>query len=160
MRPLLSYLLYFCVFFGGCSSRNSIDELLTEYPQHRTQLRDLRESLNSLKKECGVNGFVSKYDGRRDLVARSSGDLISLPAATENCSGQQLRLSTLRQLAYDIGIDSVHLLDDELWVTVKGGGALGGDFGYLYSERADRAVTSDDFVSVGGDSYWYVFVRR
>ena len=148
----------------ACSLESTLDSLANQFPRHKSELSRLVSVWQTLHSEVSLNGYMNgytRYCESPPCVRIGNGEeQISIKVAQQRFPKSSDQLTQLAKLAESLKLDYVSLEFDEYFVsTMKGGGALGGDSGYLFAPNGSsphRAVKH--FKPIPNESYWYAFV--
>jgi hypothetical protein len=151
------------VFLVACSLDSTLDTLASQFPKHRTELQQLAGLIETLHGEIGMTGYTRfcKSSPSPPCIRIGDGDdTTSLDVALKKFPHERDQLAQISNLATSLKLDYVGVyLGEYIRVTMKGGGTLGGDVGYLFSIKGgapSRAVKY--FKEIPGEEKWYAFV--
>jgi len=148
----------------GCSLESTLDSLVSQFPKHKSTLRSLISVWQTLHSEVSLKGYINgpaRYCESPPCIRIGNGDeQISLKDAQKRFPKSSDQLTQLAQLADSLKLDYLSLeLGEYFVVTMKGGGTLGGDSGYLFAPQGNSPHRAAKHIKpIPSESYWYAFV--
>lgn len=144
------------------NSAGNICERTKYFSQYRQDLYMLRDLMIKLDQTTNIRGFISKMGEDRDLLNLNAGGLVPLNKAIDHEFAAYK--NDLLKVKSIVGINRIGYINIEdgkaLWVTMSGGGALGVDYGYVWTQ--DQPLPTDHKLRscvIPGEPNWYVFSR-
>ena len=151
------------VFLCACSLDSTLDTLASQFPKHRTELQQLAGLVTTLHEEIGMTGYTRfcKSSPPPPCIRNGDGDdTTSLDVALKNFPHESDQLAQLSSLAKGLKLDYIGVyLGEYIRITMKGGGTLGGDVGYLFLMKGGAPSRAAKYFKViPGEEKWYAFV--
>ena len=147
------------VFLCACSLDSTLDTLAGQFPKHRTELQQLAGLITTLHGEIGMKGYT-RFCKSPPCVSIGDEDDTPLDVTLKKFPHERDQLAQINNLAESLKLDYIHVYQGEyIRITMKGGGTLGGDVGYLFSIKGgapSRAVKY--FKEIPGEEKWHAFV--
>lgn len=142
----------------ACSAETTLHSLQKDFLQHKGELNEIKDLMLSLSDSAGDFRFLSSTD-MLDFFDNQPRVSVS-EALNSRFPKHKVDLLKVQAIVHDLGIAyvSVEKASRTVWVTMKGGGVLGADKGYLYA--GGRHISSyrlDHVIPIPGESNWYAF---
>lgn len=147
------------VSIAACSLESTLDSLGNQFPRHKSELSSLVSVLQALHAEVSLNGYTRYSESPPTVRIGNSQERIPLAVAQERLPKSSDHLIRLAKLAENLKLDYLSVQFGEYFViTMKGGGTLGGDIGYVYTQKGNLpGGVVKYFKPIPGESYWYAF---
>lgn len=145
----------------ACTLESSLNSLKKDFPKYKSELYELKDLMLNLSSAAKDFRYFS---GREtDLVDffDTQGRIPTSRALETKFRTNRGAVMRVQEIVHSIGIDyvSVDVKNMKVWVTMKGGGVLAPDAGYLYVGIGDiTGYRLDHYVSIPGDDRWYAFI--
>ena len=152
------------VALTACSAETTLKRLADKFPQRKAEFNELKELMLSL------SGSAKDFRLLSAELARGSEDFVDFfgkegqipvtEALERTFSSRREQLMRVQAIVHDARVDYVSVDKERIavWVTLKGGGVLGSDMGYLYAGKGDiGAFHLSRVLSIPNERNWYAF---
>jgi len=142
----------------ACSAESTLHSLQKEFSQRKGELNELKDLMLSLSDSAGDFRYLSSTD-MLDFFDNQPRIPVS-EALNSRFPKHKGDLLKVQAIVHDVGIAyvSVEKASRTVWVTMKGGGVLGADKGYLYAGEMDiSSYRLEHVIPIRGESNWYAF---
>lgn len=156
--------LWFVLVLIGCTAESTLRSLVEEFPSHSSEFNELKDVMLLVSEatkdfqllSAGVSGK------KEDLVDFfDKGPPLSLPTAVEGTfKSHRDQMLKAQKLVHVLGIDYVSVDKERkaVWITIRGGGALASDKGYLYAGNDNIASFQlKRVLPIPNHEHWYAF---
>ena len=162
MKALL--LAAIILMLTACTAESTLETLQEEFPEHKTQFNELKDLMLSLSDSAKDFLLLSSRvtGGKDDLIDffEKEGRIPVLKALETTFQSRREQLLRVQAIVHAASIDYVSVDKERIavWVTLKGGGVLASDRGYLYTGKGEIASFHlKRVLPIPKETNWYAF---